>query len=381
MQIRNFSIIAHIDHGKSTLSDRLLMSAGAITEREFKEQILDDMDLERERGITIKASAVTVFHVHNGEKYMLNFIDTPGHVDFHYEVQKALQACEGAILVVDATQGVQAQTVANAYAAIEAGLEIIPVINKIDLPSSRPVEVAEEIEQVLGFRAEECILVSAKTGQGIDELITQLCEKLPPPRGQAAAPARALIFDSIYDDYRGVITYVRVIDGELTKGQKIRFMGTNKLYQVTDLAKRWKDDVLDHNPDVVSIKIGINDVWHGLDKNINAGVPIEQFVEMYHVILRQLQAVVPKAKVVLCQPTVIEPPAPQQGNAALQPYVRAVGELRREFAAAAVVPLHAAFVNAKRMRPDIAWTPDGVHPSSAGHMLIARTWLAETGLL
>jgi GTP-binding protein LepA len=237
MQIRNFSIIAHIDHGKSTLSDRLLMRAGAITEREFQNQMLDDMDLERERGITIKASAVTVFHEHNGEKYMLNFIDTPGHVDFHYEVQKALQACEGAILVVDATQGVQAQTVANAYAAIEAGLEIIPVINKIDLPSAQPVVVAEEIEQVLGFRAEDCILVSAKTGQGIDELIEQLCEKLPPPKGNPTAPTRALIFDSIYDDYRGVITYVRVIDGELVKGQKIRFMGTDKLYQITDLAK------------------------------------------------------------------------------------------------------------------------------------------------
>src|SRR5213076_2914326 len=198
MQIRNFSIIAHIDHGKSTLSDRLLMRAGAITEREFKEQILDDMDLERERGITIKASAVTVFHDHNptgapggGERFMLNFIDTPGHVDFHYEVQKALQACEGAILVVDATQGVQAQTVANAYAAIEVGLEIIPVINKIDLPSAQPTEVAEEIEQVLGFRAEDCILVSAKTGQGIDELIGQLCEKLPPPKGKPDLPTRA----------------------------------------------------------------------------------------------------------------------------------------------------------------------------------------------
>src|SRR5690348_11583680 len=185
MQIRNFSIIAHIDHGKSTLSDRLLMRAGAITEREFKEQILDDMDLERERGITIKASAVTVVHEHNGEPFMLNFIDTPGHGEFHYEVQKALQACEGAILVVVATQGVQARTVSNAYAAIDAGLEIIPVINKIDLPSARPVEVAEEIEQVLGFSAEDCILVSAKPGQGIDDLIGKLCEQLPPPEGVA----------------------------------------------------------------------------------------------------------------------------------------------------------------------------------------------------
>ncbi|MGB7157872.1 MAG: translation elongation factor 4 [Tepidisphaeraceae bacterium] len=245
MQIRNFSIIAHIDHGKSTLSDRLLMRAGAITEREFKEQILDDMDLERERGITIKASAVTVFHEHTPaatpgakpEKFMLNFIDTPGHVDFHYEVQKALQACEGAILVVDATQGVQAQTVANAYAAIEVGLDIIPVINKIDLPGARPIEVAEEIEQVLGFPAEDAIEVSAKTGQGIDELIALLCEKLPPPRGKPQLPPRALIFDSIYDDYRGVITYVRVVDGELKKGTKIRFMGNGKEYQISDLGK------------------------------------------------------------------------------------------------------------------------------------------------
>src|SRR5258706_1505808 len=219
------------------------MRAGAITEREFHNQMLDDMDLERERGITIKASAVTVFHEHQSEQFptkelfMLNFIDPPGHVDFHYEVQKALQACEGAILVVDATQGVQAQTVANAYAAIEAGLEIIPVINKIDLPSADPTRVAEEIEQVLGFSAEDAILVSAKTGQGIDELITKLCDQLPPPRGNPTAPLRALIFDSIYDDYRGVIVYVRVVDGELTKGQRIRLMGTDKLYQVSDLAK------------------------------------------------------------------------------------------------------------------------------------------------
>jgi len=237
MQIRNFSIIAHIDHGKSTLSDRLLMRAGAITQREFHNQILDDMDLERERGITIKASAVTVFHTRNGEEFMLNFIDTPGHVDFHYEVQKALQACEGAILVVDATQGVQAQTVANAYAAIDVGLEIIPVINKIDLPSARPTEVAEEIEQILGFPAEDALLVSAKSGEGIDQLIDTLCDKLPPPRGNPDAPARCLIFDSIYDDYRGVIVYVRVVDGRLKKGQKILLMGAGKEYQIADLGK------------------------------------------------------------------------------------------------------------------------------------------------
>src|SRR4051794_667223 len=243
MQIRNFSIIAHIDHGKSTLSDRLLMRAGAITEREFQNQMLDDMDLERERGITIKASAVTVFHEHESEKFptkelfMLNFIDTPGHVDFHYEVQKALQACEGPLPVVDPPQGVQPQTVANAYAATEAGLEITPVINKIALPSPAPPRVAEEIEQVLGFPAEDAILVSAKTGQGIDELIGKLCQQLPPPKGDPAAPTRALIFDSIYDDYRGVITYVRVVDGELRKGQKTLFMGNGRQYQVTDLAK------------------------------------------------------------------------------------------------------------------------------------------------
>ncbi|MGF1634407.1 MAG: translation elongation factor 4 [Phycisphaerae bacterium] len=237
MEIRNFSIVAHIDHGKSTLSDRLLMRAGAITEREFREQLLDDMDLERERGITIKASAVTVHHVHEGQKFMLNFIDTPGHVDFHYEVQKALQACEGAILVVDATQGVQAQTVANAYAALEADLEIIPVINKIDLPSARPYEIAEEVENILGFNAADCIHVSAKTGQGIDELLSRLCTHLPKPKGDPAAPTRALIFDSIYDDYRGVVMYARVVDGALKKGQKIRLMGTGRECQVTGLGK------------------------------------------------------------------------------------------------------------------------------------------------
>ena len=190
--IRNFCIIAHIDHGKSTLADRLLEYTGTVSKRELMEQTLDQMELEREKGITIKAQAVRMlYNALDGKQYELNLIDTPGHVDFTYEVSRSLAACEGAILVVDATQGVQAQTVANAYAAIDAGLEIIPVINKIDLPSAMPVEVAEEIEQVLGFSAEDAILVSAKTGQGIDELIAKLCEQLPPPKGNPEAPTRA----------------------------------------------------------------------------------------------------------------------------------------------------------------------------------------------
>ena len=223
--------------GTAYLFTREAVKAGAITEREFRQQLLDDMDLERERGITIKASAVTVFHEHKGERFMLNFIDTPGHVDFHYEVRKALQACEGAILVVDATQGVQAQTVANAYAALEQNLEIIPVVNKIDLPSAQPETVADEIEQVLGFPAEKCIFISAKSGQGIDDLVAALCEKLPPPKGAADGPARGLIFDSHYDDYRGVVVYVRMVDGRLEKGEKVQLMGTGRDYLVSDLGK------------------------------------------------------------------------------------------------------------------------------------------------
>ncbi len=237
--IRNFCIIAHIDHGKSTLADRLLERTGAITQREMNAQFLDDMDLEKERGITIKASAVTVSYTHpgTGQKYMLNLIDTPGHVDFHYEVAKALQACEGALLLCDATQGVQAQTVANAYAAIDADLEIIPVINKVDLPSARPDAVAEEMEQVLGIDALACVPISAKTGIGIDELLKAIAEKLPAPAGSSDAPLQALIFDSKYDDYRGVVVYVRVINGRLIRGQKIRMMGKNTIYAITDLGK------------------------------------------------------------------------------------------------------------------------------------------------
>jgi GTP-binding protein LepA len=235
--IRNFSIIAHIDHGKSTLSDRLMQATDAVSDREAKEQLLDSMDLERERGITIKASAVSVRHSVNGQEYMLNFIDTPGHVDFTYEVSRALTACEGAVLVVDSTQGVEAQTVANAYLAINENLDIICVVNKIDLPSAMPDDIAMEIEQVLGFPAEDCIYCSAKTGQGIDELLTRICEQLPPPRLPETDKARALIFDSHYDDYRGIVVYVRIFDGTLRVGDKIRMMGTGRTFIITELGK------------------------------------------------------------------------------------------------------------------------------------------------
>ncbi|MEW6249463.1 MAG: translation elongation factor 4 [Planctomycetota bacterium] len=236
-RIRNFSIVAHIDHGKSTLADRLLQRSGAVTERELKEQILDDMDLERERGITIKASAVTIEMDVDGERHMFNLIDTPGHVDFHYEVDRALAACDGALLVVDATQGVQAQTVANAYAAVHNDLEIIPVINKIDLPSAMPEDAAIEIEHVLGISADHVQFVSAKTGQGLEELIRAIVTHLPPPQGDAAGPLQALIFDSEYNDYRGVICYLRIVQGTIRKGQKVLFMGRGRTHQVTELGK------------------------------------------------------------------------------------------------------------------------------------------------
>jgi GTP-binding protein LepA len=243
--IRNFSIIAHIDHGKSTLADRMLLTSGAITQREFHDQMLDDMDLERERGITIKASAVTINYELDRKQYMLNLIDTPGHVDFHYEVSRALTACEGALLVVDATQGVEAQTVANAHLAARNNLKLVPVINKIDLPSARPEDVAMQVEHLLAtmdggrlrVAAEDCVFTSAKTGAGIDDMMRAIIEQLPPPAGEVDAPPKALIFDSKYDDYRGVITYVRVFDGRLAVGDKIRMMGTGEQYQVTDLGK------------------------------------------------------------------------------------------------------------------------------------------------
>jgi len=237
VHIRNFSIIAHIDHGKSTLADRLMQVTHAVSERDSKEQLLDSMDLERERGITIKASAVTIHYEYEGEDYELNFIDTPGHVDFTYEVSRALTACEGALLVVDSTQGVEAQTVANAYLAIENELDLIQVINKIDLPSADPEKVAMEIEQVLGLPAEDCVYCSAKTGEGINDLLDLICKKLPAPRPAVMEETRALIFDSHYDDYRGVIVYFRVFDGSLRKGDKIRMMGTSRNYTINELGR------------------------------------------------------------------------------------------------------------------------------------------------
>jgi GTP-binding protein LepA len=235
-RIRNFSIIAHIDHGKSTLADRLLERTGAVTAREMRDQLLDSMDLERERGITIKAQTVRLeYHANDGNTYVLNLIDTPGHVDFSYEVSRSLAACEGALLLADAAQGVQAQTVANSYMAIDAGLEVIPAVNKIDLPAADPERVATELVGIIGGSPTDVLRLSAKTGEGVGDLLETLVKEVPPPEGDPDAPLRALVFDSYFDAYRGVVCYVRVVDGRLESGDALRFMASREVHEASEI--------------------------------------------------------------------------------------------------------------------------------------------------
>jgi GTP-binding protein LepA len=262
--IRNFSIIAHIDHGKSTLADRFIQRSGALSDREMAEQVLDSMDLERERGITIKAQSVSLeYTARDGESYQLNFIDTPGHVDFSYEVSRSLYACEGALLLVDAAQGVEAQSVANCYTAVEQGLEVLPVLNKIDLPSAEPERVIQQIEEIIGLDGDDVRHISAKTGLGVDELLEALVARIPPPKGDPDAALKALIIDSWFDNYLGVVCLVRVFDGELRKGDKIRVMSTGREFQVDELGiftpKRTTLQSL-HSGNVGFVVAGIKDI-------------------------------------------------------------------------------------------------------------------------
>ncbi len=263
--IRNFSIIAHIDHGKSTLADRFIQICGGLEDREMTEQVLDSMDIERERGITIKAQSVMLnYAAENGEIYQLNFIDTPGHVDFSYEVSRSLAACEGALLVVDAAQGVEAQTVANCYTAIEQGLEVVPVLNKVDLPAADPEGVKHEIEEIIGIPADEALEISAKTGLGVKQVLEQIIAKIPPPTGDVDAPLQALIIDSWFDNYLGVVSLVRVVNGTLSKRQRITVMSTGKTYQVDQVGvftpKRQTKESL-HAGEVGFLVAGIKDIF------------------------------------------------------------------------------------------------------------------------
>ncbi|MEQ8230245.1 MAG: translation elongation factor 4 [Gammaproteobacteria bacterium] len=263
-KLRNFSIIAHIDHGKSTLADRFIQMCGGLSDREMAAQVLDSMDIERERGITIKAQSVSLeFKAADGETYQLNFIDTPGHVDFSYEVSRSLAACEGALLVVDAAQGVEAQSVANCHTAVDQGLEVIPVLNKIDLPAAEPERVAAEIEDIIGIDAQDAVRVSAKTGIGVGDLLEQLVSRIPPPKGDPDAPLKALIIDSWFDNYLGVVSLVRVFDGELRKGQRIRIMSTGRDFDVDQVGiftpKRLKRDYI-QTGEVGYLVAGVKDI-------------------------------------------------------------------------------------------------------------------------
>lgn len=260
--IRNFCIIAHIDHGKSTLADRLLDFTGSISDREKQDQLLDNMDLERERGITIKSHAIQMQYEHNGETYTLNLIDTPGHVDFSYEVSRSIAACEGALLVVDAAQSIQAQTISNLYLALESDLEIIPVLNKVDLPSANPEEVTDDIVDLLGCEAEEVVPASAKTGLGIEDILTAIIERVPAPEGEPNGTLQALVFDSVYNPFRGVETYFRVLNGSIKKGQKIKFMATGKDYfadEIGTLKLKQEPKKEIHSGDVGYLITGIKD--------------------------------------------------------------------------------------------------------------------------
>ena len=233
--IRNFCIIAHIDHGKSTIADRLLEQTGTITERDMESQVLDSMDLEKERGITIKSHAIQMEHEYKGKNYILNLIDTPGHVDFSYEVSRSIAACEGAILIIDATQGIQAQTISNLYLALENDLEIIPIINKMDLQNAMPEEVSDQIIVLIGCKKEDIIRASGKTGEGIDDILSAIIERVPAPKGDENAPLQALVFDSVFNSFRGIVSYFRIINGSMKKGERVKFFHTNKEYNVDEV--------------------------------------------------------------------------------------------------------------------------------------------------
>ncbi|AUD65127.1 elongation factor 4 [Tenericutes bacterium MZ-XQ] len=293
-KIRNFSIIAHIDHGKSTLADRILQKTDTVTDREMKEQLLDSMDLERERGITIKLNAVEVLYkAKDGEEYIMHLIDTPGHVDFTYEVSRSLAACEGAVLVVDAAQGIEAQTLANVYLAIDNDLEIVPVINKIDLPSAEPKKVIAEIEDIIGIPAQDAVLASAKEGVGIDEILERIVKDIPAPQGDANAPLQALVFDSVFDPYKGVIPSIRIVNGTIKKGDVIQFMASNAKYEVIEVGvhtpKIIKRDILGPGDvgyltasikDINTVRVG-DTVTHA---NRKASVPLPGYRKMNSVV-------------------------------------------------------------------------------------------------